>query len=178
MNVAHGQVRFRQIGLQHQSVLCSFPRLIDRLGTRIGVIPVNPRLQIRQLHVGQSKVRICSNRLLIKTGSNAGSLCRILRGSRIDLISEILSLQEKIISFRVLGWNICDPRRFVRQELGPQGICHVLGDLAFDRKDILDITIISLCPKMGVSLSLDQLHIDPHRATCSLDATFQNICHT
>ena len=50
-----------------------------------------------------------------------------------------------------------------------------LGDLALNREDIRQITIISLRPEMGVRPRINQLCIHPHPITGSLHASFQHM---
>ena len=51
------------------------------------------------------------------------------------------------------------------------------GNLALDRKDIGQIAIISLRPKVGISLRVDQLRIYPHPIGDALHAAFQQMSY-
>ena len=50
-------------------------------------------------------------------------------------------------------------------------------DLAFDREDVGQFSIVSVGPKMRVGQRVDQLHIHAHLAVRLLHAALQNVRH-
>src|SRR5262249_32328985 len=52
-----------------------------------------------------------------------------------------------------------------------------LCDLAFDDKDITQLSIIRLGPELRTGLGVNQVNIDPHLIACLLDATLDDVCY-
>ena len=60
-------------------------------------------------------------------------------------------------------------------ESGLQRLGDLLGDVAFDSKNISQFAIVSLRPKMRVVLGIDELNIDPNLVGRFLNGAFENI---
>ena len=73
----------------------------------------------------------------------------------------------------------CRPRRncasFRASQVGLQRFRDFLCDIAFDRKNIVQLPIVTLRPKMRVVLGIDQLDMHSHPVAGFADAAFQNI---
>jgi len=78
------------------------------------------------------------------------------------LVKLILSSQEKIVSFCVLGGSAGHGVGLRRRKLYSQGVGNLLRHLAFDGEDILQVTVVPLCPKVRVGAGIDQLHDYPN----------------
>ena len=56
-----------------------------------------------------------------------------------------------------------------------QRLRYSFRNVAFNPKDISQLSVVSVSPDMGIGLRVDQLHIDPDLATRLLHATFKNV---
>ena len=60
-------------------------------------------------------------------------------------------------------------------ELGLQRLRDSFGYLAFDAKDVTQLPIVRLCPDVGISLRIEQLHIYPYLIGYFLHATLKDV---
>src|SRR5262252_1255756 len=64
------------------------------------------------------------------------------------------------------------------RQLRLQRLRYSFGDLALDAQNVSQLLVVSVCPKVGIRLRVNQLHIDPDLIRGFLHATLKNICHT
>src|SRR5262245_4326420 len=52
-----------------------------------------------------------------------------------------------------------------------------LGNFILDRKDVVELAIVLLRPRLQSVLHIDQLHVDAHLIASLLQTPFQDMCH-
>ena len=75
------------------------------------------------------------------------------------------------VARRLLGYHLFLRAGQLRLQRIGNGFC----DVAFDRKDIGQLSIVNFGPEMRVRHRIDQLHVDPHLIVRFLDTAFENV---
>jgi hypothetical protein len=57
-------------------------------------------------------------------------------------------------------------------------ICNLLGDLALNAKDIRQVAVIGIGPKMGAGAGIDELGVDSNAIGDALHASFCDVSYT
>src|SRR6516164_5539759 len=86
--------------------------------------------------------------------------------------------QVSIMSLDVVRRFGGDEFLFVTAQLRLQRLRYSFGDLALDSKDVGQLSVVSVGPKMGIGLRVNQLHIDSHLIGYFLHATLKDVRDT
>src|SRR5580693_5106727 len=70
---------------------------------------------------------------------------------------------------------LLDCRLFARGDFGLKLRDYLRGHLAFDCKYVSDIAIVAFGPDLAVRPGIDQLSVDAHSTTGTLDCAFQHM---
>jgi hypothetical protein len=83
--------------------------------------------------------------------------------------------QISIVSLQVVCWLNCQRLFLATGKFRLQRLCDSFGDLALNTEDVSQISVVGVCPKMGIGLRVNQLNIDPNLIGCFLHATLKNV---
>src|SRR5260370_31901661 len=93
------------------------------------------------------------------------------------LSQELLAPKVAIIRNEVsCGW-LLDDRFLCWRKFRLKLVRHGFGNLALDRKDVIERPMIIFCPKMRVGSGVDQLCPDAVTFSGALDASVQHLTH-
>src|SRR6476469_10192583 len=129
-----------------------------------------------QFAEGKEELRVALSLLVEQTfGLQQVLLCSI--GVKIGLI-ECFSSQIKIVGGEVFRGPLFDSRFLLWRKLCLKLIGDPLGDVSLDGKDVGQLSVVSLCPKMRASTSIDQLSSNPHSIAHTAHFLFNDAANT
>ena len=80
-----------------------------------------------------------------------------------------------IVSLQIVCRFNCQGQLLAAGQPRLQRLGYSFRDLALDPEDIRQLPVVALCPEMGISLRVNQLHVDPHLVGRFLHATLKNV---
>ena len=102
---------------------------------------------------------------------------RFLEVVACALVPEKSPFETKLVSCCALRRPRSDRVLFGAGEFRLQTVGDFFRDFAFDRKNIRQLTIIFVGPKMRIVLCIDQLNVDAHLIGRFLNGPFHNVGH-
>ena len=90
---------------------------------------------------------------------------------------QCLGVTIKVEGYQVDGWGLFDRRFLTGRKFGLECLGDGFGDLALNRKDVRQITVVSVRPDVCIVTGIDQLGINSHLATGALHAAFDEVVH-
>ena len=173
VNIRREEMGFASIRGKAQSLVSGLADKLEAGGAVIDSAEVKLLMRTRELTIGEQESGIVCDRLIEQTNCVVGLLYPAgVEGRRFK---KLLATEIAIIGDNVRCRCLLD-RRFLRWcKLGLKLVRHGFGNLALDRENIIQWTMVVICPKVSVASGVDQLRTDTHAISCALDASLQDV---
>src|SRR4030095_1579545 len=164
-----GEQGFRRVRLESLRILQSNLCRITASRTFVAS-EVEMRISARKRRPSDRKIGVKLHRAFIKTSGFPG-----WGAEGTAACSKSHAAQIGIVSFWIVCWFNRQGLLLATGELGLQRLRDSFGDLALDAKDVSQLPVIGVCPEVGISLRVNQLHTDPHLVGHFLHAALKNV---
>ena len=131
-------------------------------------------MSLGELVIGKCEGRIAVD-CLIQQANGLGSGSRARGVLKAEVAIECFGPDVQIVSYQISRWFLLDRRFFAGRDFGLKLRDYLPSQLAFDRKHIGNIAIVTFRPKLAVRSRIDQLSVDAHSTAGALHCAFQHV---